>query len=90
MSDISGVGKVEKKRSIKFFNTDEQLNLHHTSQILLFEKITSTQKEINEGILKTEITVQNISETLKSSTGKIKIGAIDSATVFTSTWRTKL
>ena len=81
-SSISGVGKVVTKRAIDIFNTEEQLNLHHSSQIILLEKVISTEKEINEGILKSEITVQGISETLKSATGKIKVGVIDSATVF--------
>ena len=81
-SDAIGRGKAVTKRSIKWFSSTKVLNLHHTSNAIVVEKIKSTQDELNQGILKSEFTVQTISESIKSANGKIQIGPVfDSALV---------
>ena len=81
-SDIVGSGRAVTTRSIKWFSTKKTINLHHISNAIVIEKIISTQDELNAGTIRSEFTVQSITETIKSANGKIEIGpAFDSAAV---------
>ena len=71
-SDIVGSGRAVTTRSKKWFSTKKTINLHHISNAIVIEKIISTQDELNAGTIRSEFTVQSITETIKSDSAKGK------------------
>ena len=58
---IDGKGKITKKYKW-WLDTEKTINFSHTAKAILREEITSTKKELEKGIVKSEFTVMNFTE----------------------------
>lgn len=74
---IDGRGKITKKR--KWCpDTRKTINFSHSMRATLIERVTSTQEELQKGILKSEFTVQKFSEHFGIGKAGVTFGIISS------------
>ena len=67
-TDIDGEGK-SRKKIWNFWPTETRFHFQHETSFILLEEITSTEEEIDKGIIKSKYTVQIFNERLKSAKG---------------------
>ena len=79
---VAGKGQVVTPRCFGWFKTRKVIHLVHTSKLILVEKVVSTDKELEEGIIRTEFRVQRLDEQLGQSRGEFVIGSFSSKEIF--------
>jgi len=76
-SNTTGTGRVIKKH-FWWFDTGRSISFHNQVSIILREEIVSSQKELDDGIIKSKFTVQRFSEFMGNVKGKTDFGITDS------------
>ena len=76
-SNTTGSGKTISNNRF-WFNTGKTFRFHNQINVVFEEKITSTDEDLDQGIIKSEFTVQKFSEFMGNVNGKVDIGFIGS------------
>ncbi len=76
--NVEGVGRSVTKRSLSWFNTAKSFRFNHETSAILSERILSSEQELQNGIIRTEFTLNALNEVLLKGGAGISVGALDS------------
>lgn len=78
---IQGSGQAVTPRCWGWFKDRRTMYITHVSNIMLIETIESTEKELEDGVIKSRYRVQNLDERLLSATKNIELGRFSASDI---------
>jgi len=78
---IEGTGQAVTPRCWGWFKQRNTMYLRHVSHAMMIESIESTEKDLEEGIIKSRYEVMRLDEQLEGAKVKVAVGSFDSAEV---------
>lgn len=79
---IAGDAQIVTERCWGWFKTRSVIHMVHSSKLILVETVVSTEKELEEGIIRSVFRIQRLDEQLAQSHGESRIGSLSSKDIF--------
>lgn len=78
---VQGSGQAVTPRCWGWFKDRRTVYITHISNVMLIETIESTEKELEEGVVRSRYRVQNLHEELRSATCNVELGPLSVSAV---------